>query len=127
MAATDMQQARPQALAPVAIARNSKEDRAHQQYLSFLLGKEMFALGILSVREIIEYGFVTDVPMTPSFIRGVLNLRGAVVPVVDLAVRFGCPRQENTRRTCIVIVEIETPNRSREMGVVVDAVSEVLV
>ena len=96
------------------------------QYLTFLLGDEMFAIGILSIREIIEYGFVTDVPMTPPFIRGVLNLRGAVVPVVDLALRFGRKARDNTKRTCIVIVEIESTNGSQEMGVVVDAVSEVL-
>ena len=98
-----------------------------QQYLTFILGDEMFAIGILSIREIIEYGFVTDVPMTPPFIRGVLNLRGAVVPVVDLAVRFGRQTRENSKRTCIVIVDIEADNgRQQQMGVVVDAVNEVL-
>lgn len=96
------------------------------QYLTFLLGEEMFAIGILSIREIIEYGVVTDVPMTPPFIRGVLNLRGAVVPVVDLAARFGRQSFENTRRTCIVIVEVVSAKGHQEMGVVVDAVSEVL-
>ena len=98
-----------------------------QQYLTFMLGDEMFAIGILSIREIIEYGFVTDVPMTPPFIRGVLNLRGAVVPVVDMAVRFGRQSRENSKRTCIVIVDIEAENGSQQqMGVVVDAVNEVL-
>ncbi|MBI4986697.1 MAG: chemotaxis protein CheW [Rhodocyclales bacterium] len=97
-----------------------------QQYLTFLLGDEMFAIGILAIREIIEYGFVTEVPMTPPFIRGVINLRGAVVPVVDLAVRFGRTVRETTKRTCIVIVEIEAANGSQQMGLVVDAVSEVL-
>lgn len=97
-----------------------------QQYLTFLLGDEMFAIGILSIREIIEYGQVTEVPMTPPFIRGVINLRGAVVPVVDLAVRFGRQAREITRRTCIVIVEVESPDGNQEMGIVVDAVSEVL-
>ena len=97
-----------------------------QQYLTFLLKSEMFAIGILSIREIIEYGFITDVPMTPPFIRGVLNLRGAVVPVVDLAVRFGREGGSNTKRTCIVIVEVESANGSQEMGIVVDAVSAVL-
>jgi len=91
-----------------------------------LLDDEMFAIGILSIREIIEYGFVTEVPMTPPFIRGVINLRGAVVPVVDLAVRFGRPARDNTKRTCIVIVDIESAKGSQEMGVVVDAVNEVL-
>jgi purine-binding chemotaxis protein CheW len=98
----------------------------HQQYLTFVLGDEMFAVGILGVREIIEYGQVTEVPMTPPFIRGVINLRGAVVPVLDLAVRFGRPARDITRRTCIVIVEVDTAKGSQEMGIVVDAVSEVL-
>jgi purine-binding chemotaxis protein CheW len=96
------------------------------QYLTFLLGDEMFAIGILSIREIIEYGYLTEVPMTPPFIRGVINLRGAVVPVVDLAVRFGREARETTKRTCIVIVEVAGPEGSQEMGIVVDAVSEVL-
>lgn len=102
------------------------ESQEQHQYLTFLLGQEMFAIGILAIREIIEYGSVTEVPMTPPFIRGVINLRGAVVPVVDMAVRFGREVQENTKRTCIVIVETDTPKGPQEMGIVVDAVSEVL-
>lgn len=98
----------------------------HQQYLTFMLADEMFAIGILSIREIIEYGQVTEVPMTPKFIRGVINLRGAVVPVVDLAVRFGRTPRQDSKRTCIVIIDVESPCGSQEMGVVVDAVSEVL-
>ncbi len=97
-----------------------------QQYLTFSLGSEMFAIGILSIREIIEYGHVTQVPMTPPFIRGVINLRGAVVPVVDLAVRFERPPGETTRRTCIVIIEVDSAKGHQEMGIIVDAVSEVL-
>lgn len=97
-----------------------------QQYLTFILGNEMFAIGILSIREIIEYGQVTQVPMTPPFIRGVINLRGAVVPVLDLAVRFGRSPRDITRRTCIVIVEVASAKGTQEMGIVVDAVSEVL-
>ncbi|MBS4097236.1 MAG: chemotaxis protein CheW [Sulfuricella sp.] len=97
-----------------------------QQYLTFMLGEEMFAIGILAIREIIEYGYLTEVPLTPPFIRGVLNLRGAVVPVIDLVVRFGREPRESTKRTCIVIVEIESDDRGQEMGVVVDAVNEVL-
>ena len=97
-----------------------------RQFLTFQLGEEMFAIGILSIREIIEYGYLTEVPMTPPFIRGVINLRGAVVPVVDLAVRFGRTARANSKRTCIVIVEAETATGSHEMGIVVDAVNEVL-
>ncbi|HPP48213.1 MAG TPA: chemotaxis protein CheW, partial [Accumulibacter sp.] len=77
-----------------------------QQYLTFLLGGEMFAVGILNVKEIIEYGNLTEIPMMPVFIRGVINLRGAVVPVIDLAARFGGRQSEVGRRSCIVIVEV---------------------
>ena len=98
----------------------------HQQYLTFNLGEQLFALEILCIREIIEYGNVTAVPMTPSFIRGVINLRGAVVPVVDLTVRFGREARECTKRTCIVIVEFDAPTGHQVMGLVVDAVSEVI-
>jgi purine-binding chemotaxis protein CheW len=97
-----------------------------QQYLTFTLGEEMFAIGILCIREIIEFGHLTQVPTAPHFIRGVINLRGAVVPVVDLAVRFGRQPCEITRRTCIVIVEIDSARGRQELGIVVDAVSEVL-
>jgi len=97
-----------------------------QQFLTFSLGEEMFAIGILSIREILEYGQLTEVPMTPPFIRGVINLRGAVVPVIDLAVRFGRQPGAITKRTCIVIIETESAGQTHQMGVVVDAVSEVL-
>ncbi len=96
------------------------------QYLTFLLGGEMFAIGILNIKEIIEYGSLTEVPMMPEFIRGVINLRGAVVPVVDLSARFGRKRTEVTRRTCIVIIEVETDDEKHDVGLVVDSVSEVL-
>jgi purine-binding chemotaxis protein CheW len=88
---------------------------AHQ-YLTFTLGGEMYAVGILNVKEIIEYGSLTEIPMMPTFIRGVINLRGSVVPVVDLSARFGGPATATGRRTCIVIVELAQE----------DAVSEVL-
>ena len=97
-----------------------------QQYLTFLLSGEMYAVGILNVKEIIEYGQLTEIPMMPAFIRGVINLRGAVVPVIDLAARFGGQRTETSRRTCIVIVELSTGDEHHDIGVVVDAVSEVL-
>ncbi len=77
----------------------------HQQFLTFHLGEEMFAIGILSIREIIEYGQLTEVPLVPPFIRGVINLRGSVVPVIDLSVRFGRPACAVTKRSCIVIIE----------------------
>ena len=98
-----------------------------QQYLTFLLSGEMFAIAILNIKEIIEYDSLTEVPMMPSFIRGVINLRGAVVPVVDLSARFGRSKTEVSRRTCIVIIEVEGREDSRQdIGVMVDSVSEVL-
>ncbi|MDX9995263.1 MAG: chemotaxis protein CheW [Rhodocyclaceae bacterium] len=102
-----------------------------RQYLTFQLAGEMYALRILNVKEIIEYGSLTEIPMMPGFIRGVINLRGAVVPVVDLSARFGNRQTEIGRRTCIVIIEVsdeqEDGSRTRhDIGVVVDAVSEVL-
>lgn len=97
-----------------------------QQYLTFVLGGEMFAIEILNVREIIEYGALTTVPMMPAFIRGVINLRGAVVPVIDLSVRFSRAPVEVTRRTCIIIIEIDNAGERQDIGIVVDSVSEVL-
>lgn len=97
-----------------------------QQYLTFMLGGEVFAIGILHIKEIIEYGQLTTVPMMPTFIRGVINLRGAVVPVVDLASRFGGKASEVTRRSCIIILELNGEADTQVIGVVVDAVNEVL-
>ncbi len=97
-----------------------------QQYLTFTLSGEMFALGILNVKEIIEYGNLTEIPMMPAFIRGVINLRGAVVPVIDLAARFGGTPATVQRRTCIVIVEMLQGEDKYDLGIMVDAVSEVL-
>ena len=96
------------------------------QYLTFTLGGETFALGILNVKEIIEFGNITSIPMTPDFIRGVINLRGAVVPVIDLSARFGGKTTAISRRTCIVIVELDASEGRQDLGVVVDAVNEVL-
>ncbi len=104
--------------------RNEGQDQ--QQYLTFMLGGEIFAIGILAIKEIIEYGNLTEVPMMPDYIRGVINLRGSVVPVVDLSARFGRPGTELTRRTCIVIIEVATEEEKQVVGVVVDAVNEVL-
>ncbi|CAK0745643.1 purine-binding chemotaxis protein CheW [Gammaproteobacteria bacterium] len=97
-----------------------------QQYLSFVVGSETYALGILDVKEIIEYADVGRVPMMPMAIRGVINLRGKVVPVIDLGVRFSNAPMETSRRTCIVIVEVVAGQSRHDMGVMVDAVNEVL-
>ena len=112
--------------------------REQKQYLTFMLGAEMYAFGILRVKEIIGYGSLTAVPMMPQCIRGVINLRGAVVPVMDLAARFGQPARDVGKRTCIVIVEVEPEAEAdagadaaagaerQVIGVVVDAVNAVL-
>ncbi|MFU2486315.1 chemotaxis protein CheW [Thauera sp. WH-1] len=101
-------------------------DNSPQQYLTFSLGGEVFALGILNVKEIIEFGNITEIPMMPAFIRGVINLRGAVVPVIDLSARFGGAASRVSRRTCIVIVELGDGEERQDLGVIVDAVNEVL-
>ena len=107
---------------------NAAQALAEQrQYLTFMLGGEMFSIGILGIKEIIEYAGVTEVPMMPACIRGVINLRGAVVPVMDLSSRFGKPTTAVTKRTCIVIVEVTGDDeQSQVMGIVVDAVNAVL-
>jgi purine-binding chemotaxis protein CheW len=99
---------------------------AEHQYLSFRLGDQTFGLGILAVREIIEYGGVTDVPMMPPCVRGVINLRGAVVPVLDLASRLGRKPSTIGRRSCIVVVENGAPPEQQVLGLLVDAVNAVL-
>ena len=104
---------------------DSNQDR--HQYLTFLIGKESYAIGILRIKEIIEYAELTSVPMMPRCVRGVINLRGAVVPVLDLASRFGGAQAVPTRRTCIVIVEIQAGGEAtQDLGVIVDAVNEVV-
>ena len=96
------------------------------QYLTFVVGKETFAVGILCIKEILEYEAPTIVPMMPAFVRGIVNLRGTVVPVIDLAVRFGHSAAATTKKTCIVIIETDASNAAQVLGVVVDAVNEVL-
>jgi purine-binding chemotaxis protein CheW len=112
--------------AATAVAARPAATGEANQYLTFTLGGEMFAVGILNVKEIIEYGSLTEIPMMPAFIRGVINLRGAVVPVIDLAARFGGKATEVARRTCIVIVEVQQDDARHDIGIMVDAVSEVL-
>lgn len=106
--------------------RQSIADESQQQFLTFLLSGEPFAISILVIKEIIEYGNLTTVPLMPDFIRGVLNLRGQVLPVIDLAARFGRAPAEVARRTCIVIVEMDNDGETQDVGVVVDSVSEVM-
>jgi purine-binding chemotaxis protein CheW len=96
------------------------------QYLTFHLAGEEYAVGILQVREIITYGTLTKVPHTPPSIRGVINLRGNVVPVVDLGLKFGLTASPVTDRTCIVIVEADINESRAVMGVIADSVSQVI-
>lgn len=99
------------------------------QYLTFVMGGEIYAFGILNIKEIIDYGNLTEVPMMPSFVRGVINLRGSVVPIVDLSARFGKGNTQIVKRTCIIIVEttseVEDVNQ-QDIGIIVDAVNEVI-
>jgi purine-binding chemotaxis protein CheW len=101
--------------------------RTPKQYLRFRLGKDPFAVAIDAVREILQVGAMTALPLMPTLVRGVMNLRGAVVPVIDLAARLGLETAHLGRRSCIVIVEITDPHdgQSQTVGVLVDAVYEV--
>ena len=110
---------------PAVIGGAAEHEQLHQ-YLTFMLSGEVFAIGILSIKEIIEYGNLTEVPRMPEFIRGVINLRGAVVPVIDLGARFGKQATAISRRTCIVIIEVQHEDEQQVVGVMVDAVNEVL-
>lgn len=96
------------------------------QFLTFKLDGETFALDIAKVREVLDFTTVTKVPQTPEFMRGVINLRGNVVPVVDLRLKFGLPKTEKTVNTCIIITEIEVDNETVIVGAMADSVQEVL-
>jgi purine-binding chemotaxis protein CheW len=100
-------------------------DEQAEQYLTFVLGSDVFAVPVLKIREVIEYPSVTAVPMTPSFIRGVTNVRGSVLPIIDLSARFGRDSSQNTKRTCVVIVEVTKEEDKQEIGMVVDQVNSV--
>ena len=102
------------------------KDADANQYLTFTVSGQMYGIGILAIKEIIQYGAVSGVPMMPDFIRGVINLRGAVVPVVDLAARFHGRLAEVGRRSCIIIVEIGEQAAIQDVGILVDSVSAVL-
>lgn len=105
-------------------AKEAKADIA--QYLTFQAGDETFAIEILDVKEIIEIESITKVPMMPSFIAGIINLRGRVVPVVDLSNRLGRRNSTVTKKTCLVLVEIAHENGSQSIGMMVDEVNEIL-
>jgi purine-binding chemotaxis protein CheW len=96
-----------------------------RQYLTFLLGEEVFALDVSHVREILEFTTVTKVPKTPDFMRGVINLRGSVVPVLDMRLKFGLTAMEKTVNTCIIVVEVSCEGETTVIGALVDSVQEV--
>ena len=96
------------------------------QYLTFSLGAEVFAMDIRCVREIIQHGNMTIVPLMPEFVRGVINLRGSVVPVIDLQSRFGRARAQLGKKTCIIIFDATMADEKVELGLLVDSVSEVI-
>ena len=96
------------------------------KYLTFTLSDEAYGIGILKIKEIIGMMPITSVPQTPEFVKGVINLRGKVIPVMDLRLRFNMDAINYTERTCIIVVEIETESVTEQIGIVVDAVSEVL-
>ena len=96
------------------------------KYLTFFLADEEYGIGILKVKEIIGMMTITHVPQTPEYVKGVVNLRGKVIPVVDLRLKFGMNPIDYTERTCIIVVEIVNAGNTIPMGIVVDSVSEVL-
>jgi purine-binding chemotaxis protein CheW len=96
------------------------------KFLTFLMANEKYGLEILKVREIIGMMDVTSIPTTPAFVRGVINLRGKVIPVIDLRLKFGLEAKEDTQRTCIIVVHIAYPGQEMIMGIIVDEVSDVL-
>lgn len=102
------------------------EDIKAGKYLTFKLADEDYGISLLKVREIIGMMSITSVPRTPKFVKGVINLRGKVIPVTDLRLRFDMPENDYTDRTCIIVVEVEGPDNTLQMGIVVDAVTEVL-
>lgn len=96
------------------------------KYLTFALGKEQYGLEILKVREIIGYMEITAIPQTPHYVKGVINLRGQVIPVIDLRVKFSMPSADVTEQTCIIVCEIHSGSKSFSTGTIVDNVEEVL-
>ena len=102
------------------------ESAGTTQYLTFMLSKEVFALDISTVREVLDFSPPTRVPRSPDFLRGVINLRGSVVPVVDLRLKFGMPMTERTVHTCVIITEVTVDGETTVLGALADSVQEVL-
>lgn len=109
-----------------SIARAGAGDVRTGKYLTFLLDREEFAIQVLKVREIMGIQDITAVPQTPGYVKGVINLRGKVIPVVDLRLKFGLPEVEYAQRTCIIVVQVQSASALIHTGIIVDEVSEVL-
>lgn len=105
---------------------NRETEQNVQQYLTFMIGGEEYAVSLLKVKEIIEYDTVTQIPKTPEWIRGVINLRGSVVPVIDLAVKFRQAPSVAGKLTCIVITEVQSGDEASVMGIMADSVRQVI-
>jgi purine-binding chemotaxis protein CheW len=99
---------------------------AATQYLTFKLQEEVYAVDVANIREILDFTTVTKVPQTPDFMRGIINLRGSVVPVIDMNLKFGMPKTEKTVNTCIIVMEISLDGETVVIGSLADAVQEVL-
>lgn len=113
----------------VNLHKQSKQvahEKEKKQFLTFRIAHEHYGLELSQTREIIEYGGITEVPLMPNFLRGVINLRGDVVPVIDLAIRLGRKPIEVQKRTCIIVVELDSSDQHHVLGLLVDAVSEVI-
>src|SRR5579884_935841 len=118
---------RPSSIATASQAgTGSQADTRCGKYLIFKLGPEEFGVRVIKVREIMGIQQITTVPQMPDYLKGVINLRGKVIPVIDLRLKFGLPATEYTQRTCIVVVQVDGDNGPMQVGVVVDTVSEVL-
>jgi purine-binding chemotaxis protein CheW len=102
------------------------QERRDGKYLTFCMADEEYGISILKVKEIIGMMSVTSIPQTPGYVKGVINLRGKVIPVIDLRLKFGMEAADYTERTCIVVVEISGDGRKIQMGIIVDSVSEVV-
>jgi purine-binding chemotaxis protein CheW len=110
----------------VAVQADEQKIHRNGKYLVFQLGSEEFGVKVLQVREIMGLQEITSVPQTPHHVKGVINLRGKVIPVIDLRLKFGLEAAEYTQRTCIIVVQISHPSGPMLMGAVVDGVAEVL-
>ena len=99
---------------------------SNDKYLTFLLSKEDYGIPIRDVKEIIKIMDITEIPKTAKFLKGVINLRGKIIPVIDLRIKFGFTEREYTQRTCIIVVEVLMQGAKKDMGIIVDTVSEVI-